>query len=149
MNPGILPYGLTVQKLHGPHKSLPTNPLLADPMYWNGYIEKVGTGTEDIINKCRDYGLKTPEFCQEEDFRVVIWRTKETINDSKAYQSVPGKEIELLNLIKEIPTISRAKLAEKLEISERQVRNIIDKLKNNGVLVREGGNIGKWIIKKH
>lgn len=69
-----MPYGLTVQKLHGPHKSLPTNPLLADPMYWNGYIEKVGTGTEDIINKCRAYGLKTPEFYQEEDFRVVIWR---------------------------------------------------------------------------
>ena len=43
-------------------------------MYWNGYIEKVGTGTEDIINKCREYGLKTPEFYQEEDFRVVIWR---------------------------------------------------------------------------
>ena len=76
-NPGTLPYGLTVQKLHGPHKSLPTNPLLADPMYWNGYIEKVDTGTEDIINKCREYGLKTPEFYQEEDFRVVIWRVKE------------------------------------------------------------------------
>ena len=39
-NPGTLPYGLTVQKLQGPHKSLPANPLLADPMYWNGYIEK-------------------------------------------------------------------------------------------------------------
>ncbi len=51
-------------KLHGPHKSLPANPLLADPMYWNGYIEKVGTYTEDIINKCREYGLKSPEFYQ-------------------------------------------------------------------------------------
>ena len=83
-NPGQLPYGLTVQKLQGPHKSLPTNPLIADPMYWKGYIEKVGTGTEDIIEKCRDYGLKTPEFYQEEDFRVVIWRT-----ESKAIQSDP------------------------------------------------------------
>ena len=47
-------------------------------MYWKGYIEKVGTGTEDIIEKCRDYGLKTPEFYhQEEDFRVVIWRAAE------------------------------------------------------------------------
>ncbi len=73
-NPGQLPYGLTVQKLHGLHKSLPTTPLIADPMYWKGYIEKVGTGTEDIIEKCQDYGLKTPEFHQEEDFRVVIWR---------------------------------------------------------------------------
>ena len=67
-----------MQKLHEPHKSLPANPLLADPMYWNGYIEKVGTGTEDIINKCREYGLKTLEFYQEEDFdRIFPKKTKE------------------------------------------------------------------------
>ena len=53
-------------------------------MYWNGYIEKVGTGTEDIINKCRAYGLKTPEFYQEEDFRVVIWRK----SDSKSIDNL-------------------------------------------------------------
>lgn len=156
-NPGTLPYGLTIQKLHGPHKSLPSNPLLADPMYWNGYIEKVGTGTEDIINKCRNYGLKTPEFHQEEDFRVVIWRTKESINESgtyqsvpertRAYQDVPEKKTELLSLIKENPAISRAKLAQKLHISERQVRNITDSLKEEGILVRNGGDSGKWIIK--
>lgn len=86
-NPGQLPYGLTVQKLQGPHKSLPTNPLIADPMYWKGYIEKVGTGTEDIIEKCREYGLKTPEFYQEEDFRVVIWRAVEVQNVPKVSQS--------------------------------------------------------------
>jgi predicted HTH transcriptional regulator len=88
-NPGTLPYGLTVQKLHGPHKSLPANPLLADPMYWNRYIEKVGTGTEDIINKCREYGLRTPEFYQEEDFRVVIWRTNEVVNAPECTRGVP------------------------------------------------------------
>ena len=37
-------------------------------------IEKLGTGTEDIITKCREYGLRTPEFHQDEDFRVIIWR---------------------------------------------------------------------------
>ncbi|MDO4165761.1 MAG: transcriptional regulator, partial [Bacteroides sp.] len=62
--------------------------LLADPMYWNGYIEKVGTGTEDIINKCRNYGLKTPEFFQEEDFRVVIWIVNDTKDVPKVFQDV-------------------------------------------------------------
>jgi predicted HTH transcriptional regulator len=152
-NPGILPYGLTVQKLHGPHKSLPANPLLADPMYWNGYIEKVGTGTEDIINKCREYGLKTPEFYQEEDFRVVIWRArgeesvpKRSNGDPKAYQGVPKDKDKLLETIKETPSISRAELSKRLNISERQVRKIIDQLRGDGVLTREGGNSGKWII---
>lgn len=154
-NPGTLPYGLTVQKLHGPHKSLPANPLLADPMYWNGYIEKVGTGTEDIINKCREYGLKTPEFHQEEDFRVVIWRSdnegsvpKRSNDDPKVFQSVPTDEEKLLEVIKETPSISRAELSRRLKISERQVRKIIDQLREKGVLIREGGNSGKWIINK-
>lgn len=91
-NPGTLPYGLTVHKLYGPHKSLPANPLLADPMYRNGYIEKVGTGTEDIINKCREYGLKSPEFYQEEDFKVVVWRTIEGQDVPKVIQSDPKND---------------------------------------------------------
>lgn len=152
-NPGTLPYGLTVQKLHGPHKSLPANPLLADPMYWNGYIEKVGTGTEDIINKCRECGLKTPEFYQEEDFRVVIWRVNEEIDDPKrskddpkTIQSVPNDVARLVELIAETPSISRAELAKQLDLSERQIRKIIEHLRGDGKLIREGGKTGKWII---
>lgn len=160
-NPGTLPYGLTVQKLQGPHKSLPANPLLADPMYWNGYIEKVGTGTEDIINKCREYGLKTPEFYQEEDFRVVIWRIDEEgdptrsndvptrSNDvSVAIQSNLTDEEKLLEIVLKTPSVSRAELSKQLSISERQVRKIIDKFRDNGVLTREGGNAGKWVVNK-
>ena len=154
-NPGILPYGLTVQKLHGPHKSLPANPLLADPMYWNGYIEKVGTGTEDIINKCREYGLRTPEFYQEEDIRVVIWRAEEDLDDpkvvqgrSKAIQSDPREVADLMELIGSNPSISRAELSRRLALSERQVRKMIDKLRIEGRLIRKGGKTGEWVIVK-
>ena len=73
-NPGILPFGLTVKKLYEDHKSIPANPLLAEPMYYKGYIEKAGTGTEDIVSKCQAYGLPTPLFQQDEDFRVVLYR---------------------------------------------------------------------------
>ena len=58
------------------HKSMPTNPLIADPMYWCGYIEKLGTGTEDILKKCSEYGLKRPDFQQDEDFKVTFWRNE-------------------------------------------------------------------------
>ena len=85
-NPGQLPYGLTVQKLLEPHKSIPTNPLIAEPMYLAGYIEKLGTGTEDILQKCTDSGLKAPEFHQEEDFKVVIWRQVDEDNPTSTPQ---------------------------------------------------------------
>jgi len=154
LNPGILPYGLTVQKLHEPHRSSPTNPLLADPMYWNGYIEKVGTGTEDILKKCLEYNLKEPEFHQEEDFKVIIWRAIKNLNvpkviqsDPKVIQSDPKLLMSVEVYIKENPHISRAELAQKLNISERQTRKMIDELRNTGKLKREGGTYnGKWIL---
>ena len=94
-NPGQLPYGLTVSKLMEPHKSLPANPLIADPLFWTGYVDKVGTGTEDIVKLCKDKGLKSPEYHQEEDFRVVIWRKmgNETGNvPSSVPSNVPSRD---------------------------------------------------------
>ena len=64
-NPGRLPYGLTPEKLKKPHSSIPANLLLAEPMYLAGYIERIGTGTGDIIRWCKGAGLpKEPEFIQ-------------------------------------------------------------------------------------
>ena len=57
--------------------------------------------------------MKTPEFYQEEDFRVVIWR---------------------------------AELARQLDLSERQVRKMMDQLRADERLTRKGGKTGEWII---
>ena len=43
-------------------------------MFLKGYIETAGTGTEDIITKCVNYGLDKPAFRQDSDFKVTIWR---------------------------------------------------------------------------
>lgn len=56
------------------HASRPANPVLANPVYLTGYIEQMGTGTTDIIERCEKAGLRTPEFYQDEDFRTILWR---------------------------------------------------------------------------
>ncbi len=74
-SPGLLPRGMTVPKLFKAHKSIPVNPLLARAMYLKGYIEKTGTGTEDMIAKCADWGIPAPEWIEDDDdFRVVLRR---------------------------------------------------------------------------
>lgn len=73
-NPGKLPQGMTIAKLTKEHTSNPVNPVLAHPVYLSGYIEQMGTGTTDIIDHCLEYGLRKPEFHQDDDFRVVLWR---------------------------------------------------------------------------
>ena len=85
-NPGTLPQGLTPEKLQEPHPSLPVNPLLAEAMFWKGYIERVGSGTEDIIRQCEQIGLRSPEFHAEDFMRVVIWRP---IKDDADYAATP------------------------------------------------------------
>jgi predicted HTH transcriptional regulator len=153
-NPGQLPYGLTVNKLLEPHKSLPANPLIADPLFWTGYVDKVGTGTEDIVNLCKGKGLKSPEYHQEEDFRVVIWRRggQAVQNDPEMVQSDPeAVQIDsvlvqsVYDLINENHAISRAALAKALGTRERQVRKAIDALRDKKIR-RKGGDSGEWEI---
>ncbi len=73
-NPGSLPLGWTTEKLKHLHTSVPANPLLAHPMYLAGYIERLGTGTSDIIRIAKEAGLREPEYFQDYDFRAVLYR---------------------------------------------------------------------------
>ena len=82
--------GMTVEKLNGEHASLPVNPLLANPVYLAGYIEQVGTGTNDVIDRCVELGLRKPEFRQDEDFMVTLWRKEVVQAGASDVSSVPS-----------------------------------------------------------
>jgi len=66
--------GWTIEKLKGLHTSVPANPLLAEPMYLKGYIERLGTGTADIMRIAKENNLQAPDFEQNEDFKTTIYR---------------------------------------------------------------------------
>lgn len=135
-----------------PHRSLPANPLLADPMYWCGYIEKVGTGTEDIIRKCTEYNLAAPLFEQSEEFRVVLWRPQEGTQEStqESTQETLGKTcILVLEKITANNRISRRQIAEELNISDDTVKKHISKLRQLGYIQHVGPTKnGYWQILK-
>ena len=73
-NPGNLPLGLSPEKLKLPHRSMPPNPLLAEPMYLAGYIEGIGSGTLDMISLAQNAGLNEPQFVEDFEFKVVVFR---------------------------------------------------------------------------
>lgn len=91
-NPGRLPDGFTIQKLHEVHRSEPTNPVLAHPLFMAGYIEHLGTGTTDMIADCEALGLSTPEFIQADDFRTIIYR-QEKVTDPAEKVSNPTEKV--------------------------------------------------------
>ena len=73
-NPGQLPNNLTFEKIKHAHSSQPFNPLIAEPLYLAGFIERLGTGIPDMIEVCKKAGLNEPEFAQEDTFRAILWR---------------------------------------------------------------------------
>lgn len=92
-NPGRLPPSLTIENLREPHISVPANPLLADSMFRAKYIESMGTGTLDMIRRCREAGLPEPEFRVEGMFKVTIRRvlTHERILRSRPRRRILGQ----------------------------------------------------------
>lgn len=87
LNPGTLPRGWTAANLLRTHDSKPHNGILATAMQWAGYVEKSGYGTEDIVRKCKAWGLQEPEYHPSAvDFRLVLWRQ----SARKAADSTPG-----------------------------------------------------------
>lgn len=100
LNPGTLPRGWTAANLLQTHDSKPHNGILATAMQWAGYVEKSGYGTEDIVRKCKAWGLREPEYHPSSvDFRIILWRgSAAQIADSPP----PGKmgEVESGNWVK-------------------------------------------------
>jgi predicted HTH transcriptional regulator len=162
-NPGHLPYGLTVEMLRGRHKSIPTNPLLARPMYLYGSIEQVGTGTEMIIKQCLDFGLKAPEFQQNVDFITTFWRREDSednivekqvvdiasahVTDNVTDNVTDSRENQIVKMIQENNRISLTQLAKKLSVTKRTIIRDMEAMKEKGIIRREGNaKSGHWEI---
>ena len=114
LNPGRLPPNLTLEQLRVTHQSVPPNRLLARSLYLNRYIEEMGTGTLDMIRRCRDAGLPEPEFNDTSGFKTTIWRGKPPEQIKVQPESLPGDlKSKVLNILADSP-MSRSELSKKL-----------------------------------
>jgi len=57
------------------------------------------------------------------------------------------RQLEVLNLLKNEPKLSRKNLADKLQINESAIQSHLDALKEKGILERVGGTRGFWLVK--
>ena len=131
-NPGRLPVGLTIEKLFTAHHSIPANPLLAESLYLHGTIERMGTGTEDMVKQCVNMGLKPPTFVQDTEFRTVLYKNYQEASldeltdiEQVIPQVIPQvtpqvtPQVEQLLLILKDEML-RAEMQEELKLSDRE-----------------------------
>ena len=136
-------------KLKLKHKSIPVNPILAYPAYLAGYIERLGTGTKDLVEACVAKGLKALEFMEDEDFCTIIWRDA-SITDGKkdGKKELSDRQLIIYTLLKENPMLNIADLASKMIVSPRTISRELEALRNLNLIERKDGRKGGcWIVK--
>jgi predicted HTH transcriptional regulator len=140
-NPGRLPGTLTLDSLREDHPSVPYNPLMAESLYLARYIERVGSGTQTMIELCREAGLPEPQFEQRGGFFVVTlwrdWLTHEVLTglnlNERQLKAVAYLKThrEITNSVYQLEFTASKRTASR-DLDDMIIRGILDKVGTTG-----------------
>jgi len=137
-SPGGLPEPLTPDDLRKEHKSIPRNPLIAKQFFWIKYIEKVGTGTNDMINYCKEWGLPEPEFKHITGDFVVTFRISRFTEDYLRGLRLNERQKKAVEYLKEKKKISRSEYSSLFNCSIRTAFDDLRDMVDKGLINRKG-----------
>ena len=165
-NPGRLPSSLTLEQLREPHGSVPHNPLLAEALYLTKYIERMGTGTLDMIRRCGEEGLPEPQFQITDGFTLMLQRP--SVAGAKASRgklgknwgekwgekwgenwgaSVLAKRRKIAKTIMRDPRVTITQMATNLGMGTTAIENHLKAMREQGCIRRVGpAKGGHWEV---
>ncbi len=134
-----------------------TQPLVLDflrlgleSLYQAKYIERMGTGTEDMIRRCKAVGLAEPEFSVSDGFRAIVRRSGATSVDIPSFPGGTTQETtqeRILMLLRVHPTMTRKELAQHIGITADGIKYHLDKMRASGRIRHVGSTKkGYWEI---
>ena len=145
---GSLHFGLTPEKLFVSHESRPWNPLIAQTFHRCGIIEEWGTGTLKMVDWATSGGLPIPEIEDANDCVTVRFRHGQFVPEQyRGDRPAERKEAILALLGHAEHGLSRREILARLGsvISERQVRRMLEELRDKGLVVSAGrGLSARW-----
>lgn len=132
------------------------NPILANVMAQLDYMEKRGSGLTRICNETQALDgykdeLKPIFKSTPTQFQTIIFASSDNQNagdfvGDMSETKLTERQHKILNLIKELPTISAKQMSETLSVTTRTIERDLSLMKKAGVLRREGkDNDGMWI----
>ena len=131
-NPGLLPFGLTLEDLPLGVSKL-RNRVLGRVFHELGLVEQWGSGAQRMIAACRDDGLAAPVW-EEIGFRVRVTMRTEVLRPAR----VDPKDRAILDLLRGDEGYGTRDIAEAIALSSRATRTRLARLVKRG-LVREVG----------
>jgi len=145
-NPGRLPGSLTLEGLRHDHASIPNNPLVAESLYLTRYIERVGSGTQTMIELCREAGLPEPDFELRQGFFVTtLWRDwlTETVI---AKLSLSERQKKAVGFLRSKGRITSADYQRLTGVSRQTATRDLEELLRKSVTERHGTKRGAYYV---
>ena len=126
--------------------------------------EKKSTGITKILNALEYNGSPPPEFETDpgrhymittirmrEGFEAVNEVINEAIREAinEAIREVTDRQVQIMNIMKEVPSITKPQLSERISLSKSTIDREIKKLIESGLIIRSGSNkTGFWEVLK-
>ena len=156
-NPGAFPPGLSPEMFARQRiRSMPRNKVILSTLYKSKDVELFGSGFRKVYTFCDKYSIRVEVAYENDGFSFSFYRdnlqrhvTKnDTINTtSKMTTPKIPTEKKVYMLLKEDPTQTREKLAEKTGRTVRTIQRALDKLSADGKIRRIGSNkAGYWEV---
>ncbi|SFI15352.1 ATP-binding protein [Planctomicrobium piriforme] len=133
-NSGSLPSGITIGDLKREHPSMPRNPDIAQVFFLRGFMERVGRGTQKILDECKEAGLPVPTWTANDAGVTLTFHNKLGRSSTK----LNLRQKKLLEESKPGDVLKLGEYCERFAISDRQARRDLGDLLQNGWLDREG-----------
>jgi len=143
---GTLPLGITINDLKHEHDSQPRNGRITQVMYRRGLIESVGTGTQEMINECRDFGKPEPDYLERGNTFVVRFLPRAIIAKP---DTLTDRQKEIIDILSSQKTVSAGEILNSLSDNpaDRTLRDDLAKLKKLGLIETKGKGRGAvWLL---
>jgi ATP-dependent DNA helicase RecG len=151
---GALPAGWSLDELMTFHTSEPRNPNIASTFFRSGLTEAWGRGIEKIINANTKAGKPKPQFeILGNGLRITFVAgaepAKNITANITANITVNKTQKKILDMMIENPSVTAEALSAAIGITERNIRINIKKLKDAGLVDREGEDKnGYWVVRQ-
>ncbi|MCD4727045.1 MAG: DUF4062 domain-containing protein [Pirellulales bacterium] len=138
-NSGSLPSQLSIADLKKPHRSFPGNPLIAEVFYLANYIQKVGSGTIEMVKQCKQAELPEPEFVNNRgyEFRTILGRDLLT-ESALTRLGLNDRQLQAVKYVKEKGRITNKEYKDLTGTSKSTATRDLAKLTQKKVFILKG-----------
>lgn len=156
-NPGAFPSGLSPEMFARQRiRSMPRNKVILSTLYKSKDVELFGSGFRKVYALCDKYSIRVEATYENDGFSFSFYRDTlqghvtendtENVSNNTSATKIPT-EMKVYVLLKEDPTQTREKLAEKTGRTVRTIQRALDKLAGDGKIRRIGSSkAGYWEV---